>query len=61
MVIIDQINDQYCMVVDGELRKVEKPKMKNIKHPQLTRVSRFDCRASGQRRIAGKSSDKKVS
>ncbi|MGI6421561.1 MAG: hypothetical protein ACOX0N_05080 [Syntrophomonadaceae bacterium] len=38
MVIIDQINDQYCMVVDGELRKVEKPKMKNIKHLQLTRV-----------------------
>lgn len=38
MVIVDRINDQYCMVADGDLRRVEKPKMKNIKHLQLTRV-----------------------
>ncbi|NLO20487.1 MAG: RNA-binding protein [Syntrophomonadaceae bacterium] len=38
MVIIDQINGQYCMVADGDLRKVEKLKMKNIKHLQLTRI-----------------------
>lgn len=38
MVIIDLINEQYCMVADGDLRKIDKPKMKNIKHLQMTKM-----------------------
>jgi ribosomal protein L14E/L6E/L27E len=38
MVIVDRINEQYCMVADGDLRKIEKPKMKNLKHLQITRI-----------------------
>lgn len=46
MVIIDRINDQYWVVADGDLRRVENPKIKNIKHLQLTRV-KADSMAEG--------------
>ena len=36
--VTDLINEQYCMVADGDLRKIEKPKIKNIKHLQLTNI-----------------------
>lgn len=51
MVVIELINEQYCMVVDGELRKMEKPKIKNIKHLQLTNIkadSVLECLARGE-------------
>lgn len=31
-VVIDIINDQYVLIVDGDLRKIENPKMKKAKH-----------------------------
>jgi len=35
MVIIDIIDENYVYIVDGDLRKVENPKKKKIKHLQL--------------------------
>lgn len=31
-VIIDIIDDQYVLIADGDLRKIEKPKKKKVKH-----------------------------
>ncbi|MFA5527732.1 MAG: KOW domain-containing RNA-binding protein [Peptostreptococcales bacterium] len=33
--VIDIINDQFVLIVDGDLRKIEKPKMKKIKHLKM--------------------------
>ncbi|HEY8363208.1 MAG TPA: KOW domain-containing RNA-binding protein [Tissierellaceae bacterium] len=30
--VLDIIDDQYVLIVDGDLRKLEKPKKKKIKH-----------------------------
>ena len=35
MVIIDIIDENYVYIVDGDVRKVENPKKKKIKHLQL--------------------------
>ncbi len=31
-VIIDIIDDQYVLIADGDLRKIEKPKKKKVRH-----------------------------
>ncbi|MGB9812685.1 MAG: RNA-binding protein [Thermovenabulum sp.] len=36
MLIVKIIDSQYVLVADGELRRIEKPKKKKIKHLQLT-------------------------
>ena len=33
-IVIDMIDDEYVKVVDGDLRKVENPKKKKIRHLQ---------------------------
>lgn len=38
MIVIDVLNDQYCLLVDGDTRRLEKPKLKNTKHIQLTNM-----------------------
>jgi ribosomal protein L14E/L6E/L27E len=38
MIILDVLNDQYCLLVDGDTRRLEKPKLKNLKHIQLTNM-----------------------
>lgn len=35
-VIIDIIDDKYVLISDGDLRKIEKPKRKKIKHLGIT-------------------------
>lgn len=35
--ILDVVNESYVLLVDGDLRRVEAPKMKNMKHLSLTR------------------------
>ena len=35
-VIIEVINDRFVLLADGDLRKVDNPKIKNIKHLQIT-------------------------
>jgi len=34
-VIIKVLNDRFVVLADGELRKVDNPKIKNIKHLQM--------------------------
>jgi ribosomal protein L14E/L6E/L27E len=37
-IIMDIINDEYVYISDGDLRKVEKPKKKKIKHLIITDI-----------------------
>ena len=37
-VIIRVVNERYVIVSDGDLRKIENPKMKNVKHLQYTKM-----------------------
>ncbi|HWQ76389.1 MAG TPA: KOW domain-containing RNA-binding protein [Syntrophomonas sp.] len=37
-VIIRIVNERYVIVSDGDTRKIENPKMKNIKHLQYTKL-----------------------
>jgi large subunit ribosomal protein L14e len=43
-VVIDIINDEYVLLVDGSLRKLEKPKKKKIKHIELTEIIIYDIK-----------------
>lgn len=35
-VIINVVDDNYVLIADGNLRKIEKPKKKKVKHLELT-------------------------
>ncbi|SHG74981.1 hypothetical protein SAMN02745221_00884 [Thermosyntropha lipolytica DSM 11003] len=35
-VVVDVVNENYCLIADGDLRKIEKPKLKNGRHLQFT-------------------------
>lgn len=35
-VVLKVLNDRFLMVADGDLRKVDNPKMKNTRHVQVT-------------------------
>lgn len=35
-IVVGVINDRFVTLADGSLRKIENPKVKNIKHIQLT-------------------------
>jgi ribosomal protein L14E/L6E/L27E len=37
-VIIRIVNERYVIVSDGDKRKIENPKMKNVKHLQYTKI-----------------------
>ncbi|MBP1760835.1 MAG: hypothetical protein H6Q64_377 [Firmicutes bacterium] len=37
-VIIRIVNERYVIVSDGDTRKIENPKMKNVKHLQYTKI-----------------------
>lgn len=43
-IIFDVINDNYVNIVDGDLRTVEKPKKKKIKHLEITDEVMEDAR-----------------
>lgn len=36
--IVRVVNDRYVIISDGDIRKIQNPKMKNIKHLQLTKL-----------------------
>ena len=38
-VIIDNIDDDYVLIADGDLRKIEKPKKKKKKHLEYLNIS----------------------
>lgn len=35
-VVIKVINEKYLLICDGDIRKIEKPKKKNIRHVRIT-------------------------
>ena len=37
-IIVSVLNDQYVYICDGDLRKIEKPKKKKVKHLNLTDI-----------------------
>jgi ribosomal protein L14E/L6E/L27E len=37
-VIIEVVNDNYVMLVDGDMRTIENPKLKNIRHIHYTNL-----------------------
>jgi ribosomal protein L14E/L6E/L27E len=41
-IVLQVVDEQFLLLVDGDLRKVEKPKLKKIKHVQKTNhISQF--------------------
>lgn len=53
MVVIDIIDDEYVYVADGDLRRVENPKKKKIKHLKLLnkRIDFIAEKCSNKRKI----------
>jgi ribosomal protein L14E/L6E/L27E len=37
-IIVRVVNERYVIVSDGNIRKIENPKMKNVKHLQYTKM-----------------------
>lgn len=37
-IIVQVVNDRYVIICDGDIRKIENPKMKNIKHLHFTKM-----------------------
>ncbi len=37
-IVIQLLNNGYAVIADGYFHKIEKPKMKNLKHLQLTNI-----------------------
>lgn len=44
-VIVNIVNEQFAMIADGDLRKIENPKVKNLKHIQITKIVADDVKA----------------
>jgi hypothetical protein len=50
-VVVQVVNDRFVMLVDGDLRKIENPKLKNLNHIQFTGMKAedvIDCLARGE-------------
>lgn len=43
-VIISLVDEKFVLVADGDLRKIENPKLKNIKHVQITNIIAEDVK-----------------
>ena len=51
-VVVGVVNERLVLLADGDLRKIENPKIKYIKHIQLTRMTADDvlaCLNRGER------------
>jgi ribosomal protein L14E/L6E/L27E len=51
-VIVEVVNERFVLLADGDLRKIENPKVKNIKHLQITRMQANDvltCLSRGEK------------
>lgn len=44
-VVVKVVNERFVMIVDGDLRKIENPKMKNVRHLQMTNFKADDVAA----------------
>ncbi len=41
-VVIGVINERFLVICDGDLRKIENPKKKNIRHLNVTSMQAYD-------------------
>jgi len=41
-VIVQEVNDRFVMLADGDLRKIDNPKLKNTSHIQFTKMKAED-------------------
>ena len=41
-VVTSVINERFLFICDGDLRRIEKPKKKNIRHLQITSMQAYD-------------------
>lgn len=51
-VVVQVVNERFVLLADGDLRKIENPKAKNIKHVQITKMWADDvlaCIKRGER------------
>ncbi|MDD2620271.1 MAG: KOW domain-containing RNA-binding protein [Syntrophomonadaceae bacterium] len=51
LIVVEVVNERQVLVADGEWRKIENPKMKNVKHLQWTKNKAEDiisCRRQGK-------------
>ncbi|MBO8158062.1 KOW domain-containing RNA-binding protein [Thermosyntropha sp.] len=44
-VVVGVVNNNFCLLADGDLRKIENPKLKNSKHLQFTNIIAEDVMA----------------
>jgi len=44
-VVVGRLNERFVLLADGDLRKIENPKVKNIKHLQVTKMQADDVLA----------------
>lgn len=44
-VVINIVNEKFLMIADGDLRRIENPKIKNIKHVKVTNIVAEDVKA----------------
>jgi ribosomal protein L14E/L6E/L27E len=45
-IIVGVVDENFVLLADGDLRKIENPKLKNIRHVQLTNMIAEDVLAS---------------
>lgn len=45
-IIVGVVDENFVLLADGDLRKIENPKLKNIKHVQMTNMIAEDILAS---------------
>ncbi|MDD3269376.1 MAG: KOW domain-containing RNA-binding protein [Syntrophomonadaceae bacterium] len=51
LAVVEVVNERQVLVADGDCRKIEKPKLKNVKHLQWTKNKAVDiikCRLQGK-------------
>lgn len=41
--VVAVVSENFVLLADGVLRKVDNPKLKRIKHIKLLRCAKFDC------------------
>ncbi len=44
-VVVNVVDEDYVMLADGDLRKIENPKLKNVKHLTFTKLVAEDIMA----------------
>lgn len=52
MVVYRVIDPEYVLVVDGDLRKIERPKRKKIKHIKRINMEKIEVKSNSQLKVS---------